>query len=143
MVVPDFILLVFILPDFILVVSGPTLPSFDAPGAGCAGSVWADAIAVVPRNEVMTRAIASFDRMTILLLWIGDAGVKTCDPDLCSPERHMDLPLSDSTRGGRRDAPACNINMSDIVPIDGSRTGQLPHIRRDRGNTCTGSDKLQ
>lgn len=31
MVVPDFILLVFILPDFILVVSGPTLPSFDAP----------------------------------------------------------------------------------------------------------------
>jgi hypothetical protein len=67
-VVPDFILLDFILPDFILelVAPGPTLPSLDAPGAGC---VCADAIAVAPKSEATTTAeIASFDRMRHLLL---------------------------------------------------------------------------
>src|ERR1700704_4496990 len=62
-VVPDFILLDFILPDFILVslAPGPTLPSLDAPGAGC---VCADAIAVAPNSEATTRAeIASLARM--------------------------------------------------------------------------------
>jgi hypothetical protein len=62
-VAPDFILLDFILPDFILVpvAPGPTLPSLDAPGAGC---VCADAIAVAPNNEATTRAeMASLDRM--------------------------------------------------------------------------------
>ena len=64
-VVPDFI---FILPDFILVLlaPGPTLPSLDAPGAGC---VCADATAVAPNNEATTRAeIASLARMGNLLL---------------------------------------------------------------------------
>jgi hypothetical protein len=65
-VAPDFILLDFIIfPDFILVpvAPGPTLPSLDAPGAGC---VCADAIAVAPNNEATTRAeMASLDRMRI------------------------------------------------------------------------------
>src|ERR1700737_2869688 len=64
-VVPDFILLCFILPDFILVpvAPGPTLPSLDAPGAGC---ICADAIVVVPKSAATTRAeIASLDRMGI------------------------------------------------------------------------------
>jgi hypothetical protein len=81
---PDFILLDFILPDFILVsvAPGPTLPSLDAPGAGC---VCADAIAVVPNSEATTRAeIASLDRMRCLLHWISDARVKTCDAGLGS-----------------------------------------------------------
>jgi hypothetical protein len=69
-VVPDFILLVFVLPDFILewvVASGPTLPSLDAPGAGC---ICAEAIVVAPSIEATTRAeIASLDRMRNLLLW--------------------------------------------------------------------------
>jgi hypothetical protein len=63
LVVLDFILLDFILPDFILVsvAPGPTLPSLDAPGAGC---ICADAIAVAPNSEATTRAeIASLDRM--------------------------------------------------------------------------------
>jgi hypothetical protein len=75
-VVPDFILLVFVLPAFILewmvVAPGPTLSSLDAPGAGCAG---AETIVVAPSIEATTRAeiasfereIASFERMRILL----------------------------------------------------------------------------
>jgi hypothetical protein len=65
-VVPDFALLVLVLPDFILewvvgVAPGPTLPSLDAPAAGC---VCAEAIIVAPSIEATTRAeIASFDRM--------------------------------------------------------------------------------
>src|ERR1700710_1468818 len=51
-------------PDFILepaAAPGPTLPSLDAPGAGV---FCADAIAVAPNSEVMTRAeIASLNRM--------------------------------------------------------------------------------
>jgi hypothetical protein len=66
-VAPDFVLLDFIIfPDFILVpvAPGPTLPSLDAPGAGC---VCADAIAVAPNNEATTRAeMASLDRMKYL-----------------------------------------------------------------------------
>jgi hypothetical protein len=64
----DFILVVFILPDCILglVAPGPTLPSLDAPGAGC---VCADTIAVAPNREATTRAeMASLDRMRNLLL---------------------------------------------------------------------------
>jgi hypothetical protein len=83
-VVPDFILLDFTFPDFILepVAPGPTLPSLDAPGAGC---VCADAIAVAPNSEATARAeIASLARLRDLLLWIDDAGVKTCDADLGS-----------------------------------------------------------
>jgi hypothetical protein len=84
-VVPDFILLVLVLPDFILdcgVAPGPTLPSLDAPGAGC---VCAEAIAVAPSIEATTRAeIASLDRMRNLLLWINDAGVRTCNRDFGS-----------------------------------------------------------
>jgi hypothetical protein len=86
-VVPDFILLdfiLFILPDFILVsvAPGPTLPSLDAPAAGC---VCADAIAVAPNSEATTRAeIASLDRMRCLLHWISDARVRTCDAGLGS-----------------------------------------------------------
>jgi hypothetical protein len=77
----DFILLVFVLPDFILecvvlVAPGPTLPSLDAPGAGC---ICADAIAVAPNTMAATSAeIASLDRMRILLLWMRDAGIETC-----------------------------------------------------------------
>src|ERR1700738_2433054 len=76
-VVPDFILLCFILPDFIVVsgAPGPTLPSLDAPGAGC---VCADAIVVVPKSAATTRAeIASLDRMGISC-WMNmnDAGSK-------------------------------------------------------------------
>jgi hypothetical protein len=86
-VVPDFALLVFILSDFILewvvgVAPGPTLPSLDAPGAGC---ICAEAIAVAPSIEATTRAeIASLDRMENLLLWMDDAGVKTFNWDLGS-----------------------------------------------------------
>jgi hypothetical protein len=44
----------------------PALPSADAPGAGCAGSVCADAMAVAPNNEATTRVeMASLDRMEI------------------------------------------------------------------------------
>jgi hypothetical protein len=80
-VVPDFILLCFTLPDFILewvvVAPGPTLPSLDAPGAGW---VCADAIAVAPNNEATARAeIASLDRMRNLLLWMKGTGVRTCE----------------------------------------------------------------
>jgi hypothetical protein len=58
---------------------GPTLPSLEAPGAGC---ICADAIAVAPNNEATTRAeIAS---LGILLLWVSDAGIKTCGADLGS-----------------------------------------------------------
>ena len=80
-VVPVFILLCFILPDFILVsvAPGPTLPSLDAPGAGC---VCADAIAVAPNNEATTRAeMASLDRMKYLRFSINDTGLKTCSAD--------------------------------------------------------------
>jgi hypothetical protein len=85
-VVPDFILLCFTLPDFILewvvVAPGPTLPSLDAPGAGC---VCADAIAVAPNSEATARAeIASLDRMRNLLLWMNGTGVRTCELDLGS-----------------------------------------------------------
>src|SRR5712664_2533566 len=86
---PDFILLCFILPDFILVsvAPGPTLPSLDAPGAGC---VCADAIVVAPNSAATTRAgIASLDRMGISC-WIDDAGDRTCDADLGSePSAHF------------------------------------------------------
>jgi len=64
-VVPDFILLCSVLPDFILlpVAPGPTLPSLDAPGAGC---ICADAIVVAPNSAATTRVeIASLDRMGI------------------------------------------------------------------------------
>jgi hypothetical protein len=67
-VVPVLILVDFILPDFIpgVVTPGPTLPSLDAPGAGC---VCADAIAVAPNREATARAeMASLDRMRNLLL---------------------------------------------------------------------------
>jgi hypothetical protein len=86
-VVPDFALLVFIFSDFILewvvgVAPGPTLPSLDAPGAGC---ICAEAIAVAPSIKATTRAeIASLDRMENLLLWMDDAGVKTFNWDLGS-----------------------------------------------------------
>jgi hypothetical protein len=61
-VVPCFILLDFILSGAIL---EPV--SLFARGAGCTGSVCADAIAVAPNNEATTRAdIASLDRMRIL-----------------------------------------------------------------------------
>lgn len=66
----DFTWLDFMWLDFILesVAPGPTLPSLEAPGAGC---IWADAIAVAPNNETTTRAeMASLDRMRYLLLWI-------------------------------------------------------------------------
>jgi hypothetical protein len=61
-VVPD-----FTLPDFILVLvpvePGPTLPSLEAPGAGC---ICADAIVVAPINDAATKAeSASLDRMKI------------------------------------------------------------------------------
>ena len=82
-VVPDFILLCFTLPDFILVpvAPGPTLPSLDAPGAGC---ICADAIVVAPNSAATTRAeIASLDGMGISC-WIDDAGDTTCDADLGS-----------------------------------------------------------
>ena len=60
-VVPRFILLDFILLGAIL---EPV--SLFARGAGCAGSVCADAIAVAPNNEATARAdIASLDRMRI------------------------------------------------------------------------------
>ena len=65
MVAPGFILLDFILPGAV-VESVRTLPSPVAPGAGCTGSVCADAIAVAPNNEATTKAeIASLDRMRI------------------------------------------------------------------------------
>src|SRR6202012_5245568 len=86
-VVPDFALLDFILSgfvlvDFILEASGPTLPSLDAPVVYC---VCADAIAGAPNNEAITRAeSASLDRMRKLLLWVCDAGGKTCSADLGS-----------------------------------------------------------
>ena len=86
-VVPDFALLVFILPDFILewvvgVAPGPTLPSLDAPEVGC---VCAEAIAVAPSIEATTRAeIASLDRIRNLLLWMNNAGLRTCNRDLGS-----------------------------------------------------------
>jgi len=86
-VVPDFVLLVFILsgfilPDFMLEAPDPALPSLDAPVAGC---VCADAIIVAPNNEaIATAAITSLDRMISLLLWICDAGIKTCNADLRS-----------------------------------------------------------
>lgn len=57
-----------VVPDFILdlVAPGPTLPSLDAPGAGC---ICAEAIVVAPNSEATTRAeIASLDRMKNLLL---------------------------------------------------------------------------
>ena len=64
----------------------PTLPSPDAAGAGFAGSVCADAMAVAPNNAAATTAeIASLDRHRILLITIGDAGIRTCDPDSGSP----------------------------------------------------------
>jgi hypothetical protein len=54
----------------------------DAAGAGCAGSVCADAIAVAPNNEATARAeIASLERMEFLLIRISDAGVKTREPN--------------------------------------------------------------
>jgi hypothetical protein len=57
----------------------------DAAGAGCAGSVCADAIAVAPNNEATTRAeIASLERMEFLLIRISDAGGKTGEPNECS-----------------------------------------------------------
>jgi hypothetical protein len=60
----------FILPDFILVLvpvePGPTLPSLEAPGAGC---TCADAIDVAPINDAATRTeSASLDRMKDILL---------------------------------------------------------------------------
>jgi hypothetical protein len=66
-VVPHFILLVFVLPAFILewvvVAPGVTVPSLDAPAAGCA---CAEAIAVAPGIEANTRAeMASLDRAGI------------------------------------------------------------------------------
>jgi hypothetical protein len=64
-VAPDFILL----DDFIfvlLLVPGPTLPSLEAPGAGC---TCADAIDVAPINDAATRTeSASLDRMKDILL---------------------------------------------------------------------------
>jgi hypothetical protein len=68
-VVLDFILLVFVLPAFILewmvVASGPTLSSLDAPGAGC---VCAKTVVVAPSIEATTGAeMASFERMRNLL----------------------------------------------------------------------------
>jgi hypothetical protein len=49
-------------PDF--EAPGPTLPSLDAPGAGC---VWAEAVSDAPNNDATTKAeIASLDRMSIL-----------------------------------------------------------------------------
>jgi hypothetical protein len=80
-VVPDFILLVFILWDVmlvfilwdfirVLVAPGPTLPSLDAPGAGC---VCAGATDVIPTSEATARAeSASLDSMGKLLLrmWV-------------------------------------------------------------------------
>jgi hypothetical protein len=88
-VVPDFILLCFTLPDFILVpvAPGPTLPSLDAPGAGC---ICADAIVVAPNSAATTRVeIASLDRM-VISCWIDDAGDTTCDADLGSePGAHF------------------------------------------------------
>lgn len=90
-VVPDFALLVFvlsdfILPDFMLEAPGPVLPSLDAPAVGC---VCADAIAVAPNNEAITRvAITNLDRMISLLLWICDAGIelaiRICVPGLAA-----------------------------------------------------------
>jgi hypothetical protein len=60
-VVPDFILLDFIL---LPVAPGAGVPSLDAPGAGW---VCADAMALVPNIAAMTTAeSASFDRMRIL-----------------------------------------------------------------------------
>jgi hypothetical protein len=54
----------------------------DAAGAGCAGSVCADAIAVAPNSGATTRAkIASLERMEFLLIQISDAGVKTGEPN--------------------------------------------------------------
>jgi hypothetical protein len=72
-VAPDFALLDFILSDFIL--PDFMLPSLDAPGV--VGCVCADAIAVAPNNEAITRpAITNLDRMISLLLWMCDAGLK-------------------------------------------------------------------
>jgi hypothetical protein len=65
-VVPRFILLDLILSGAIF---EPV--SLDAWGAGCAGSVCADAITVAPNNEAVARAdIASLDRMRIPPIWI-------------------------------------------------------------------------
>jgi hypothetical protein len=68
LVVPLLVFVDFIFSDFILglVTPGPTLPSLDAPGAGC---VCADTIVVAPTREATTRAgITSLDRMRNLLI---------------------------------------------------------------------------
>jgi hypothetical protein len=69
-VAPCFMLCDFVLPGAILE-PVPALPWSEAPGPGCIGSVWADAIAVAPNREAATRAeIASLDRMRNLLLLV-------------------------------------------------------------------------
>jgi len=70
-----------VVPAFILewvlewVAPGPTLPSLDAPGAGC---VCADALAVAPSREASAIAeIASLVRIREHSLDSYDAGIKT------------------------------------------------------------------
>jgi len=83
-VVPCFVLCDFILLGAILE-PVPALPWPEAPGAGCIGSVWADAIAVAPNNEAATRAeIASLDRMRNLPLLVVMPRFKIADANLCS-----------------------------------------------------------
>jgi hypothetical protein len=82
--VPCFIWFDFILLGAILE-PVPALPWPEAPGAGCIGSVCADAIAVAPNNEAATRAeIANLDRMRNLPLLVVMLRFKTADANLCS-----------------------------------------------------------
>src|SRR5258708_8466694 len=81
-VVLELVLLCFALPvvilELVVVAPGPTLPSLDAPGAGCGVCVCADAIAVVPNNAPATRPeTASLHRIRNLLLLIDQPGLIT------------------------------------------------------------------
>jgi hypothetical protein len=86
----------------------------DAAGAGCAGSVCADAIAVAPNNEATARAeIASLERMEFLLIRISDAGVKTGEPN------------EGSLACERTQKSASHLNI-DPNAIDASHNSALP-----------------
>jgi hypothetical protein len=106
----------------------------DAAGAGCAGSVCADAIAVAPNNEATTRAeIANLERMEFLLIRISDAGVKTGEPNMGSLARER-TQKSGSCSGPRRGAgllsvPRCFILENLIIDPnanDASHNSALP-----------------
>ncbi len=64
-----------------LVAPGPTLPSLDAPGAGCICAEARDVARTVRRRRGTEIALGSQE---ILLLEVNDAGIKTDNADLCS-----------------------------------------------------------